>query len=223
MTDSLKQIASQDVATQGVLPDVEAPPVVDHRPTNYRERVFSLFEESWPVRQVKALDFGAGDGWFASHLLQRGLCAEVTAIDVQIQPQLLHPVTAYDGVRIPADDRQFDLSYAVDVLHHCPDPMKSLEELLRVTREWLVIKDHTYTTSAGYWTLCLLDELGNRRFGIPSRYRYMKGWEWWSLLERAGFQEERRIWPAPVHEGWLGSCTNHLQFVSVWRRSDCGS
>jgi SAM-dependent methyltransferase len=139
---------------------------------------------------------------------------------VQPRTKTFVPVTLYPGDRLPFADRAFDLSYAVDVLHHCPQPRDSLKELARCTRRWLLLKDHTYRSFAGWWTLACLDELGNRRFGIPSPYRYMRNWEWFDVLTDAGFELRQRIHPAAVHPGGLGWATNHLQFVAVWERID---
>jgi hypothetical protein len=107
----------------------------------------------------------------------------------------------------------------VDVLHHCADPGASLAELLRVARGWLLLKDHTHRGPGQRLTLALLDEIGNRRFGVPSLYRYQRGWEWLPAIERAGFALERMVHPAPCHTGLLGRATNRLQFVALWRRT----
>jgi SAM-dependent methyltransferase len=155
----------------------------------YRRRIFELLRRLLqPYAPVgRGLDFGGGDGWFAHSFRQAGLVKEVTPVDVQARPNTFTPVTLYDGQRLPFPDRSFDLVTSIDVLHHCPDPRVSLADALRCCRRFFLMKDHTYRGLPGRMTLCLLDELGNRRFGVPSLYLYQKRWEWSPVIEGAGF------------------------------------
>lgn len=188
----------------------------------YRERVWSLLAPeiaaAGPVR--RALDFGSGDGWFARQVMDAGLVSELVPIDVKrrdqvfVEPQICPP----DGP-LPFADGEFDLVYSVDVLHHCSDPGERLREISRVCGGTLVLKDHTFHTEVGRWTLAVLDELGNRRFGIPSPYHYQRGEAWSQLLAELGWERERYIHPATSHTGLLGALTNSLQFVARYRRS----
>ncbi|HXG11408.1 MAG TPA: class I SAM-dependent methyltransferase [Gemmataceae bacterium] len=187
----------------------------------YRCRVLDLFRACLqPLAPVnRGLDFGAGDGWFASSFVREGIAHEVVAIDVQVRPRTFTEVILYDGQRLPFADRSFDLVSSVDVLHHCPDPQASLREALRCAARFFLLKDHTYRSLAGRLTLCALDEIGNRRFGIPSLYRYQKRWDWFPVIEEAGFTLCRLIHPAPCHVGPLGWATNSLQFIGLWERT----
>lgn len=190
------------------------------RTDSYRRNTLALIERLVrpyaPVR--RALDFGSGEGWFAREMVGTGLAGEVVPVDVMRREQQLVEPIIYDGQTLPFSDRAFDLTYAVDVLHHCPDPHAALTEALRCTSEMFVVKDHTYRTLAGRVTLAIFDELGNHRFGVPSLYRYQRRWEWSECLEASGFRLESCFHPAPCHDGALGRMTNHLQFVSLWRR-----
>src|SRR5881392_299865 len=113
----------------------------------YKARVLeilaSVLRGHGPVE--RALDFGAGDGWFAVR-----------------RARSVHEVMLYDGTHLPFDDRSFDLAYALDALHHCPDPLASLRELARCTRWALLLKDHVHQGSAGRAALAVLDDVGNR-------------------------------------------------------------
>ncbi|MCP4204045.1 MAG: methyltransferase domain-containing protein [bacterium] len=187
----------------------------------YKQAVFQHLENLFAPRgrYRRALDFGSGDGWFAQQLKGAGAVREVVAIDVQrrrhefIEPQL------YDGQRLPFPDRSFDLVYAVDVLHHCPDPAAGLQEMLRVSRGDVVLKDHTFENPAGRILLALMDELGNRRFGVPSLYRYQRGWEWLPAFAAAGFRQVELRHPLAcdprVPWRWW---TPRLQFLGLWER-----
>ena len=188
----------------------------------YRARVFEILTSVLRGHGSveRALDFGAGDGWFAERLEHAGLAREVVAVDVMHRARSLHEVMLYDGSRLPFDDRSFDLAYAVDTLHHCPDPRANLRELARCTRRALLLKDHVHQASAGMAALAVLDEIGNRRFGVPSPRNYQARWEWLPLVADAGFALRTLVHPAVCHRGPLGWATNRLQFVALWTRSD---
>jgi SAM-dependent methyltransferase len=187
----------------------------------YRRRVLELTGQLLrPLAPLeRALDFGAGDGWFARELKREKLCAEIVPVDVQARPRTFTPVRLYDGQRLPFADREFELAYAMDVTHHCPDPRAALIELGRCAGRYLLLKDHTFAGPLGWLALATLDELGNRRFGIPSRYRYQRKWQWMPLLKEQGWTVERLIHPARCHGGPLGLATNRLQFLALFRRA----
>jgi SAM-dependent methyltransferase len=186
----------------------------------YRRRILETFDAlvrpHAPV--ASCLDFGAGDGWFARSFLDRGLASDVTAVDVQPRPASFARVTLYDGARLPFPDRSFELVSSVDVLHHCPDPRASLEDALRCSSRFFLLKDHTYAGPAGRAALAVLDEIGNRRFGIPSPFNYRTRQQWTGWVEGAGFILRQMVHPARCHTGPLGWATNGLQFVGLWER-----
>jgi SAM-dependent methyltransferase len=186
----------------------------------YRRRVLESFDTVLrphaPV--ASCLDFGAGDGWFASSFVERNLAKDVTAVDVQARGRTFTPVTLYDGVRLPFGDRSFELVSSVDVLHHCPDPRASLQDALRCSSRFFLLKDHTYSGPAGRAALAILDEIGNRRFGIPSPFNYRTLPEWSEWIDACGFARRHLVHPAPCHTGALGWATNSLQFIGLWER-----
>ena len=186
----------------------------------YRQRILPMLLELLRDRTPigTALDFGSGDGWFATQLQQSGLIGALTPVDVKRREKTLVEPRLYDGCRLPFPDRSFDLVYSVDVLHHCPDPVESLRDLIRCSNRLLVLKDHTWRTKIGKLGLAVLDELGNRKFGIPCLYRYQHRWDWFPIIEEAGFRLVRLIHPAPCHTGLLGRLTNPLQFAAIWER-----
>ncbi len=188
--------------------------------SRYQERVFSIVRSALsPVAPVKsALDFGCGDGWYTEALQREGLCGEARGVDVKRRERTHVEPLLYDGVTLPFGDRSFDLVFSADVLHHCPDPRASLREMARCSERYLLLKDHVYGSPLGYGTLAVLDELGNRRFGVPSPYRYQQAWEWDDWLRTEGFLCRTVVHPAPCHVGPLGLLTNGLQFVALWER-----
>src|SRR2546429_9518515 len=136
----------------------------------YKARVLeilaSVLRGHGPVE--RALDFGAGDGWFAERLEQGGLARDVVAVDVIRRARSVHKGMLYDGTHLPFDDRSFDLAYALDALHHRPDPLASLREPARSTRWALPLKDHVHQGTPGTARLPCPADVGNPRPRAPS-------------------------------------------------------
>lgn len=188
--------------------------------TQYRPRVLTGLEDLLrPLPIARALDFGAGDGYFASNISRLPGIEQVAPVDVVERKTSVMVPQIYDGHRLPFDDRSFDLAYAVDVLHHCPDPLHAIDDMARCSSRFLLIKDHTYNTFLGRLWLGVLDEIGNRRFGIPSIYNYQLGWKWVGHIEARGWRRLSLQHPLVCQVGLLGTLTNSLQWIGLWERA----
>lgn len=187
----------------------------------YRQKIWKQFlpllNALGPLERI--LDFGCGDGWFATQVCQLFPASRVIPLDVKRRDHVLvEPEIYAPGAALPFADASVDLAYGVDVLHHCHSPEFYLGELARVSRDYLLIKDHTHRGPVGALTLAVLDELGNRRFGIPSPQNYQRHWEWTDCLARHGWSLQTLIHPSPCHGGVLGALTNSLQYIALYRR-----
>lgn len=186
--------------------------------TAYRPRILSQLEAIIrPLNTPSVLDFGSGDGYFASNISQLPGVEKLVPVDVVRRKKSIVEPQIYDGMRLPFDDDSFDLVYSVDVVHHCLDPMRALDDLMRCTKRYLLLKDHNYETFVGRWVLAGLDEIGNRRFGIPSPYLYQQKWEWVEHIESKGFRRLKFIHPMVCQKGLLG-LSNGLQFAALWEK-----
>jgi SAM-dependent methyltransferase len=98
-----------------------------------------------PGRYPRALEIGAGTGYFTLNLLRAGVIADAVATDVS--PGMLRalersarelglPVetAACEASRLPFDDVSFDLVFGHAVLHHLPDLDAAFREFERVLR-----------------------------------------------------------------------------------------
>lgn len=187
----------------------------------YRKRILAqiapLVESLGPLEKI--LDFGCGDGWFSSQIQQVVPDVQLTSLDVKLRKNvMIEPVIYAPGDNLPFADTSFDLAYAIDVLHHCDSPHRYLDELARVASRYILIKDHTYNNRLDYLTLAVFDELGNRRFGIPTPQHYQRGDEWTRHLEARGWVLRRMLHPCNCHAGWLGRASNHLQYMALYER-----
>ncbi len=189
--------------------------------THYQQNVFQhLARVLEPLAPLgRALDFGSGDGWMAQQLERTGLAREVVGVDVGRRRNTLKEPVLYDGGRLPFEDGSFDLVYAVDVFHHTPDPLASINDALRCSSRYFLLKDHTYRNRRTKFVISVLDEIGNRRFGVPSLYKYQKDWDWLPTIESAGFAQ--RVVDHPIvceRRPVLRWVSNSYQFIGMWER-----
>ena len=98
-----------------------------------------------PRRYGRALEIGAGTGYFSLNLLRAGIVAEAVATD--ISPGMLERLeasaeelglavetAACDAADLPFEDDSFDLVFGHAVLHHLPDLDAAFREFRRVLR-----------------------------------------------------------------------------------------
>jgi ubiquinone/menaquinone biosynthesis C-methylase UbiE len=98
----------------------------------------------------RALEIGAGTGYFSLHMLKAGIVGAATATD--ISPGMIEALrgnaerlglqvetAVADAERLPFDDESFDLVLGHAVLHHIPDLERAFREFHRVLRPGGVI------------------------------------------------------------------------------------
>lgn len=110
------------------------------RPNMRRAHALALGLAPWLSPGERVLDIGAGHGFVAQAMAERG-CA-VTALDVRntsFVPGLR--VQIYDGRTIPFGAGTFDTALLITVLHHIPDPDATLREAARVARKIIILED----------------------------------------------------------------------------------
>jgi SAM-dependent methyltransferase len=98
-----------------------------------------------PRRYGRALEIGAGTGYFSLNLLRAGVIREAVATDISpgmlarlersaAELGLAVETAACDATELPFDDDSFDLVYGHAVLHHLPDLTAAFVEFRRVLR-----------------------------------------------------------------------------------------
>jgi SAM-dependent methyltransferase len=149
----------------------------------------------------RALEVGAGTGYFSLNLLRAGVIGHATCLD--ISPGMLEALSANarrlglaglvdtvatDAEQLPFDDESFDLVFGHAVLHHLPDLDQAFREFRRVLRPG--------------GTLVFAGEPsrhGDRLAAIPKRGA-MRAAPLWRALMRARAVPNGHG-PAPSHEG----------------------
>jgi ubiquinone/menaquinone biosynthesis C-methylase UbiE len=151
-------------------------------------KIASHLTEFIPKNIISILDVGAGSGEVAKAICQLRPELIISGVDVKIREKTFIPITKYDGSRLPFEDNTFDLIIAVDILHHCVDPVAMLKECVRVSKKWVIIKDHICETRLDWILLRLMDWIGNSFHGVVLPYNYLSSSEWESLFNQTGLK-----------------------------------
>jgi SAM-dependent methyltransferase len=163
-----------------------------------------------PEGAVSVLDVGAGTGEMAQAVNSYRPELNVSGVDVYIRPKTFVPVIKYDGNTLPFDDGSFDVVMTVDVLHHCDDPIAVLKECARVSKRWVIIKDHVSNNWFDNKRLRFMDWVGNRAHGVVLPYNYLSS-KTWDIgfagigLVSANSVERLKLYPVPFEFAFGGS------------------
>ncbi|MEO6875319.1 MAG: class I SAM-dependent methyltransferase [Opitutaceae bacterium] len=152
---------------------------------------------------VSVLDVGCGDGLLAATLGRLRPDLAITGVEIAPRPGCHIPVTAFDGQTLPFADGSFDVTMIVDVLHHTDDPAILFREVTRVARTAVLLKDHLREGWAAQSTLRFMDQVGNRRHGVPLPFNYLNRAEWDRLFTERRltvevFDPVRQLYPWPA-------------------------
>lgn len=136
---------------------------------------------------ARVLDVGCGDGMIDSLIMQYRPDVVISGIDVLARDYTYIPVSVFDGKAIPYDTGSFDAVMFVDVLHHTDNPEIILREAKRVSRNWVLLKDHSRDGLISVVTLRLMDWVGNAHCGVSLTYNYFSEEKWRDVFASVGF------------------------------------
>jgi SAM-dependent methyltransferase len=172
-----------------------------------------------PLR-ARVLDIGCGDGTIGKLIAQLRPDILIQGVEVMVRPGCPIDVQPYDGSTLPFPNDSFDVCVFVDVLHHTPDVTVLLREASRVTRSFLLIKDHLNENFIDDATLRIMDWIGNRPHGVHLAYNYQSHRQWLEHFSACGLAV--RTWSTEVPLYPLPSnllVGRGLHFVSLlWKR-----
>lgn len=152
------------------------------------------------------LDFGCGDLSLAIGLKSVLINATITGVDV-VDSGVRDPgikFRLYEGQRLPFADRSFDATVVYHVLHHCTDPRKSLTDVMRVTKQTILMVEPVYRSALDLFFMKILDRIGNgwRSAAIPMPYMFQKEDTWRMWVHSLGWRVQSTI-DAGVLPAWL--------------------
>lgn len=170
---------------------------------NRRAEVLSSALAALLPPDASVLDVGCGNGMIAWLIQEQRPDVSITGIDVLVRPETHIPVEAFDGKTLPRADRSVDAVLFVDVLHHTEDPESLLREARRVTRNAIVLKDHTRDGLLAGARLRFMDWVGNAHHGVVLPYNYWPERQWREAFQRlnltvAQWHDRLGLYPWPA-------------------------
>lgn len=149
------------------------------------------------------IDLGCGDGTIGHLITIQRPRIILEGYDVLIRPEAAIPVHSFDGVHLPLEENVVDVVIIVDVLHHTEAPMALLREAYRVTRKFIIIKDHRLDRPCAELMLRFMDWIGNRPHNVVLPYNYWPEESWRAKWSEIGlhidhYQTDLDLYPWPV-------------------------
>jgi SAM-dependent methyltransferase len=148
------------------------------------------------------LDIGCGDGTIASLIMDRNPTITIQGIEFAPRPSCRIPCKPFNGISIPHAPGSFDVCMFVDVLHHTQGVEPLLLEACRVSRRYVLIKDHLAQNRLDFKILQFMDWVGNCPHGVILPYNYQTRDQWDRHFSNAGIRriagEDRvKLYPFP--------------------------
>ncbi len=172
---------------------------------------------------LEILDVGSGDGRLASAIMQWRTDVQIRGIDILVRYHTAIPVSLFNGREIPFANSSFPAVMLVDVLHHSENPFSLLAEAVRVSKMFIIIKDHFNDGFIAKKTLRLMDRVGNERHRVALPFQYWKRKQWAESFSRLHLkpvrgQEKLRLYPFPLNL-FFDRC---LHFINLLQKSGPG-
>jgi SAM-dependent methyltransferase len=169
---------------------------------------------------ASVLDIGCGDGTIGS--LIKGLRPDtsIQGVEFLVRPECKIECRVFGGAALPFPDASFDVCLFVDVLHHTQDPAILLREAARVSRSFVLLKDHLVENILDDATLRLMDWVGNRPHGVVLTYNYQSRREWEEFFAKCGLAETNWITRLPLYRPPMSLVAGRgLHFVSLLKKT----
>ena len=171
-------------------------------------------------RNASVLDVGCGDGTVASLIANLRPDISIRGVEFLVRPECKIQCTAFDGTTLPFPEASFDVCMFVDVLHHTQDVTVLLRESARVSRSFVLLKDHLDENSLDHATLRFMDWVGNRPHGVTLTYNYQSRRQWESHFASCGLAECSWTTNVPLYPPPFSFLVGRaLHFISLLNKS----
>ena len=185
-----------------------------------RTRVLAEMLAARLPQNAHVLDVGCGDGTIASLITQLRPDVSIHGVEFLVRPGCKIECRAFVGLSLPFPDGAFDGCLFVDVLHHTQDPAILLREAVRVSRSFVLLKDHLDENSFDDVILRFMDWVGNRPHGVVLTYNYQSRKEWAEHFSRCGLTETSWTSQVPLYPAPFSLLVGRdLHFVSLLRKT----
>ena len=170
---------------------------------------------------ASVLDVGCGDGAVGSLIARIRPDISIQGVEIMARPDCQIACTLFDGVGLPFPDCSFDGCLFVDVLHHSQDIRALLHEAVRVSRAFVLLKDHLSENFLDNLTLGLMDWVGNRPYGVRNQYNFQGRKQWTAGFKECGLTETSWTTRVPLYPALFNHVFGrHLHFISMLNKVD---
>jgi len=184
-----------------------------------RTRVLAEMLAAQIPQSASVLDIGCGNGAIANLIAQLRPDISIQGVEFVVRTECKIECRAFDGASLPFPDGSLDVCLFVDVLHHTQDPAILLREAFRVSRFFVLLKDHLDENIFDDVTLRFMDWVGNRPHGVVLTYNYQSRAEWEECLSDCGLAEMTWTTRVPLYPPPFSLLAGRgLHFVSLLRK-----
>jgi SAM-dependent methyltransferase len=186
-----------------------------------RTRVLAEMLAAQIPQRASVLDIGCGDGTIGSLIAQLRSDISIQGVEYLVRPGCKIACHDFDGSSLPFPDASFDGCLFVDVLHHTQDPTVLLREAVRVSRSFVLLKDHLDENFLDDATLRFMDWVGNRPHGVVLTYNYQSRKEWEEHFSKCRLAEASWTTKVPLYPPPFSLLVGReLHFVSLLRKRE---
>ena len=170
------------------------------------KRIFSNLLELLPPpldRPIRILDIGSGSGLIASYIQNKRPDIIITGCDINLRTDSIIVINLCQQDSLPYKSGSFDGALLIDSLHHNKNPQLLLKEAKRVSKEFIIIKDHLLQGRFSGTILKYMDRIGNLRYNVPLPYTYWTEKKWLEVfnslaLKVTAFKRSLKLYPWPL-------------------------
>ena len=164
---------------------------------------------NWFTGEDKLLDFGCGVGHLGFDIAQES-GHQLVSLDVRSYP-FTHPCVQpeiYDGKTIPFSENTFNTTLVAYTLHHTRQPQDLLQEIVRVSRNRIVVCEDLLI-SRKHIPVEVIKDLISNYFCAHITFQYKTESEWEAIFEKLGLPIEDKVhfssgeWLTFNHVSWL--------------------
>lgn len=146
------------------------------------------------------LDFGCDDGSVAAKINEYNPSLKIVGVDIDDHRPSVIPKKTYSGDTIPYPDDTFDVVIASDVLHHTDRIPHYMNELKRVSRKYIIIKDHATDNPFFHRLIRFTDFISNVPYGIRCSNNFLSTKKWLRIFDSLFLEVVDR--PGRLHFGF---------------------
>lgn len=166
----------------------------------------------------KVLDFGCGDLLLDEYLLKFNPKLEISGVDVVDFGNRPKGIKFYNygGKKFPFKDKTFDTVLIFHVLHHCPDPVQSLKECIRVSSKRIIMVEPVYRSILEIPIMKFLDWLYNawKSLSIDMNNNFFSKKQWENILVKNHLSVES-IKDIDTYPEWIPVGRTHLFSLKI--------